>query len=255
MKKDDSNMNTVYLEGMTSISALLDTDSSVNDRRIIRILADRSKAEKKASELRFLEAKSSQIGFEIVLTDPDTIAKYASGTTHGGILAECTERTIPALTLEKIQPNGFYAYLEGMEDPYNFGNALRSLYAAGVCGVVLPERNWLTAAGIVARSSAGVSERIPLFTSTAEEATTIFHKAAYKILCAGIRNSVSIFEKEFPYPVLLVVGGEKRGISHVFLDQADEIVRIDYGSDFRGSLSSAASAAVLAFELFRQNKK
>ena len=255
MKKDDSNMNTVYLEGMTSISALLDTDSSVNDRRIIRILADRSKAEKKASELRFLEAKSSQIGFEIVLTDPDTIAKYASGTTHGGILAECTERTIPALTLEKIQPNGFYAYLEGMEDPYNFGNALRSLYAAGVCGVVLPERNWLTAAGIVARSSAGVSERIPLFTSTAEKAETIFHKAAYKILCAGIRNSVSIFEKDFPYPVLLVVGGEKRGISHVFLDQADEIVRIDYGSDFRGSLSSAASAAVLAFELFRQNKK
>ena len=255
MKNDDHNINTVYLEGMTSISALLDTNPSVNDRRIIRILADRSKAEKKASELRFLQAKASEIGFEIVFTNADTIAKYASGTTHGGILAECTERTIPALTLEKIQPNGFYAYLEGMEDPYNFGNALRSLYAAGVCGVVLPERNWMTAAGIVARSSAGVSERIPLFTSTAEEAVTVFHKADYQILCAGIRNSVSVFEKAFHYPVLLVVGGEKRGITRAFLDQADEIVRIDYGSDFRGSLSSAASAAVLAFELFRQNKK
>lgn len=254
MKKEPFATETVFLEGMTSISALFDS-ANVNDRRVLRVLFDRSKAEKKASELRFLNAKATEMGFEVVITDAGSIASIASGTTHGGILAQCTERTIPPLSPEAIRTGGFYAYLEGMEDPYNFGSALRSLYAAGVCGVVLPARNWMSAAGTVARASAGSSERLPLFTADAKDAVTLFHQAGYRILCAGIRDSVSIYEQTFRYPILLVIGGEKRGISRIFLENADHIVRIDYGSDFRGSLSSAASAAVLAFELYRQNRK
>ncbi len=245
---------TVLLEGMTSISALLNTDPSVNNRRILRVWIDRAAEAGKAAEIRFLNAKAREKGFETILTDARAIEAMATGKTHGGIVAECTPRTIPELTAEAIRPNGFYTYLEGMEDPYNFGSALRSLYAAGVCGVILPERNWMTAAGTVARSSAGASERLPLFTATPEQAADLFRQAGYTILCAGIRNSVSVYEKTFTYPIFMVIGGEKRGISRTFLEKADQIVRIDYGSDFRGSLSSAASAAVLAFELFRQNR-
>ena len=255
MKNNEQTSDLVLLEGMTSISALLNTDRAVNDRRVVRVLFDREKREKKAAELRFLEAKARETGFEVLITDAEEIEKIASGTTHGGILAECTARTIPPLTAENILPESFYVYLEGMEDPYNFGNTLRSLYAAGVRGVVLPERNWMTAAGVVARASAGASERLPLYRATPEQTTSAFRQKGYTILCAGIRNSVSIFEKTFRYPLLLVIGGEKRGISRAFLEKADQIVRIDYGSDFRGSLSSAASAAVLAFELYRQNRK
>ena len=245
---------TVLLEGMTSISALLDS-ANVNDRPIYRIWIDSERAQKRAADIRFLEAKKAELGFEMQYTNVETIAKLSSGQTHGGILAECGERTIVPLTADQIQANGFYVYLEGMEDPYNFGGALRSLYAAGVCGVVLPERNWMNAAGIVARASAGASERLPMFCADAQTAVSCFHSAGYQILCAGIRNSVSIYEKDFPYPLLLVVGGEKRGISRIFLKNADQIVRIDYGRAFRGSLSSSASAAVLAFEIFRQNRK
>ena len=244
----------MILEGMTSISALLNTDRTINDRAVSRILIDRSKAEKKAPEIRFLETKASERGFEIVFTDPHEIDDLTTGKTHGGVLAVCGARSLPELTAEAIQPNGFYAYLEGMEDPYNFGSALRSLYAAGVNGVVLPERNWMTAAGTVARASAGASERLPLFAATAEQAADRFHQVGYSVLCAEIRNSVSVYDQVFSYPILLVIGGEKRGISRTFLQKADQMIRIDYGSDFRGSLSSAASAAILAFELFRQNR-
>ncbi len=243
---------TVLLEGMTSISALLNSQK-VNDRPVYRIWIDSGKAEKRAPFIRFLEAKKAEYGFDLQYTDAKTIESLATGLTHGGIVAECGERTIPPLTGAQIQPNKLYVYLEGMEDPYNFGGALRSLYAAGVCGVVLPERNWMNAAGTVARASAGASERLLLFTATPETAVSAFRSAGYQILCAGIRDSVSIYETHFSYPILLVIGGEKRGISRTFLENADKIVRIDYGSDFRGSLSSSASAAVLAFELFRQN--
>ena len=94
-----------------------------------------------------------------------------------------------------------------------------------------------------------------MFTADAEDVVSCFRAAGYQILCAGIRDSVSLFEASFSFPLLLVVGGEKRGISRKMLEQADAIVRIDYGREFRGSLSAASAATVMAFELFRQNKK
>ena len=51
----------------------------------------------------------------------------------------------------------------------------------------------------------------------------------------------------------MIVGGEKRGISRAVLDKADNIVRIDYGNSFNGSLSTAAATAVFAFEILRNN--
>ena len=170
-------------------------------------------------------------------------------------MAFCTERTLSQLTADQIVPNAFYVYLEGIEDPYNFGYTVRSLYAAGVNGVIMPERNWMSAAGVVARSSAGTSELMPLYTAEGESALELFRKQGYRVLCAGIRDSVSVFDEHFPFPILLVIGGEKRGISRNLLEKADQIVRIDYGRSFRGSLSAASAATVMAFELFRQNKK
>ena len=49
-------------------------------------------------------------------------------------------------------PAPFVAMLDGVEDPYNFGQAVRALYAAGAHGLILRPRNWLTAAGVVARA-------------------------------------------------------------------------------------------------------
>jgi 23S rRNA (guanosine2251-2'-O)-methyltransferase len=254
LKEEQRFADSNILEGMTSISALLNSNG-VNDRKIEKVLIDRAKRKSKAPQIGFLTAKSHELGFPVEFVDAEEIDRLTVGNTHGGILALCTARTIPTLTAKDIQPNRFYVYLEGIEDPYNFGYAIRSLYAAGVSGIILPPRNWMSAAGVVARASAGASESLPIFEAEGEDAVKLFRAVGYSILCAGIRDSVSIFEEEFPYPVLLVVGGEKRGISRTLLDAADRIVRIDYGRDFSGSLSAASAATVLAFEIYRQNRK
>ncbi|MBR3894985.1 MAG: RNA methyltransferase [Clostridia bacterium] len=253
-KENEKFSPSNIFEGMTSISALLNSQCE-NDRRIERIWIDRDKKDTKAKEIGFLNAKARELGFDVEYVAAEKIDKICVGSSHGGIIAFCTERALPALATEKIKADGFYVFLEGVEDPYNFGYTLRSLYAAGVDGVVLPPRNWMSAAGVVARSSAGASELIPMFTASAEDVLGIFKSAGYQVLCAGIRDSVSVFDGNFLYPVLLVIGGEKRGISRKILDQADQIVRIDYGREFRGSLSAASAATVMAFEIYRQNRK
>ena len=240
-------------EGMTSISAVLNHAESCG-RKIEKVLIDVSKKSKKAPEISFLQAKSKELGFSLEWVEANTLNEIATGSTHGGILAVCSERQLPLLSESEIKPDGFYVFLEGIEDPYNFGYTVRSLYAAGVDGIILPPRNWMNAAGVVARASAGTSEMVPMLVSSSDEVAAYFHARGYQILCAGIRDSVSIFEEQFKFPVLLVIGGEKRGISRNILNSADKIVRIDYGRAFRGSLCASAAAAVLAFALYEQNK-
>ena len=256
MQKEEQRFaDSDILEGMTSISALLSA-TQANDRKIEKIWIDRTKRRSKAAEIGFLTAKSHERGFSIEFTSAEEIAKCAIGNTHGGILAFCSEREIPRLTenVDRIQKNGVYILLDGIEDPYNFGYAIRSLYASGADGVLLSPRNWMSVAGIVAKSSAGTSELMDMFLADHEEAVGVMKSLGYRIVAAGIRDSVSMYEGNFTKPILLIVGGEKRGISASLCAKADEIIRIEYGRSFRGSLSAASAATILAYEIYRQNR-
>ena len=257
MKKEISRFtDSVLFEGMTSLRACIRAmEESIHDRRILRVLYDRDKSESKRKELRYLRAMGTKLGFPLEETDGAYLDEVTVGSSHGGIIAECTDRRIPSLSAGLLRDNGFYVLIEGIEDPYNFGYAIRSLYACGVDGIVLSPRNWMSAAGVVCRSSAGASELLPMFTCDGVEAAGIFRDRGYKICCAGIRDSVSSFDADLTCPLFLIVGGEKRGISRAMLDTADTVVRIDYGREFAGSLSAASAASMLGYEVLRQNRK
>lgn len=244
------------MEGMSSISAVIKAiERKSTDRRISAVYVDSAKKSSKRREIAFLQRKAEELGFSLEFADAASIAEHAVGSSHGGIIAFCTGRSIPTLTSDALKRDGVYYLLEGVEDPYNFGYALRSIYAAGGDGIILTPRNWMGVAGVVARSSAGASELIDMYVCEPEDAVDIFKSLGYKVICAGIRESVSIFEADLSKPLFVVLGGEKRGISRGVLDKADEIVRIDYGNDFSGSLSTAAASAVFAFEVLRSNKQ
>lgn len=255
-KETEKFSKSNIFEGMSSISALIKgIESGVNDRRIVRVLFDQTKVKSKYAELRFLKSKADALGFTVQAVDPALLNEMTIGNTHGGIIAECSERTIPSLSKDLIEDHGVYFMLEGVEDPYNFGYAIRSLYAAGVSGVILSPRNWMGVAGVVARSSAGTSELIHMYVATPTDAIQLFKDKGYTVLCAGIRDSVSIYDTPLlKKPLLMILGGEKRGISRAVLEQADQVIRIDYGNSFAGSLSTSAAAAVFAFEILRSNR-
>lgn len=255
IKKEIKFENSTVLEGMTSISALLAAkEAGTNDREIFEIRYDRAKKAKKAREIAFLDAKCKALDIPLRDTTAAELDEFCIGNTHGGIIALCGARTLPRPTAESLPQNGFLCLLEGIEDPYNFGYAVRSLYAAGCNAVLVSERNWMSAAGVVARASAGASETLPVFSGDPEKAILAARERGYKIVCAGIRDSLPYTEAKLKKPLLLVVGGEKRGVSAGVLAQCDETVRIDYGRSFRGSLSTAAAVAILSFEILRQNR-
>ncbi len=255
-KEEIKFQDSTVFEGMTSIRAILrGIDAGVNDRKIEKILYDKERFKKISKEIGYLKAISKDYGFEISESDSRELEKITLGSSHGGLVAITGERTLPYLTSDfKPESDGFYAMIEGIEDPYNFGYSLRSLYAMGCSGIILTERNWMSAAGVVARSSAGASEMFRIYKSSPIDCLRFFKSNGYKIVCADENTDNILGNCELKLPILLIVGGEKRGISRAVIDEADLLVKIDYGREFKASLSAASATTMFAYEISRQNK-
>lgn len=240
--------NTV-LEGFVSVRAAFKSGS----RDIQAIYIRRDKWDKGVA---WLERTATITGIPVERVDDEVIDAHTSGKTHGGLIALVGPRKFVALdTIGAKQPNPFIVMLDGVEDPFNFGQAVRSLYAAGCTGLVLPPRNWFTAATVVARASAGASEYIPTaIVNDIFDAADHFRARGYRVACACEESAVALYEADLTGPLFLVIGGEKRGITRSFRDKADLPLVIPYGSDFDHSLGTAAATAVMAFEIMRQRR-
>ena len=255
-KEIEQFASSTILEGMTSIRALLHArEKGINNRPIHAVLYDKERAKKIAKDLSYIKAVSHIHGYNVVESSSEEIEELAIGNTHGGLIALCGERDIPSLLTAKneILENGFYVMIEGIEDPYNFGYAIRSLYACGVNGIVLGERNWYSASGVVARASAGASEMLPVYQCTPGECIATFKSLGYTTVAADLRTDNTLGTTSLQKPLLLVAGGEKRGISRGVLDTIDIKVKIPYASDFHASLSAASAVTMFAYEIMRQN--
>lgn len=255
------NDENIILEGMTSVSACIKAlDEKLSSRIIYEVLADSSKlsggSDRFRRRLSYLRTKSAEHGFALRLCDAAEIDALTSGNTHGGIAARVSPRTIASLDITNIKKNGFYMIFDGIEDPYSFGYSLRSLYAAGADGVILPSGHFINNDGVISRSSAGAYELLPVYFADGGTVNTIrsFRQAGYRILCSEIRRSVSYLDAHLCRPLVIVMGGEKRGISSSVIAECDGNVSIGYGRDFMGSLSTACAVSVLAFEVLRNSK-
>ena len=255
IQEDVRFINSTVFEGMTSIRAIIRAwDDGIAKRQINEILYDGARIAKISKEIGYLKAVSEKYGFSVRESTADEINGLTLGNSHGGIIAITEERVIPCLSdKSEIKPDGFYCMIQGIEDPYNFGYSLRSLYACGCDGIILPERNWMSAAGVVARSSAGASELLPMFTADPIDTAKHFKALGYTIVCAEEKTENVLGKCEMKLPILLIVGGEKRGISKALVDLADTLVKIDYAREFRASLSAASATTMFAYEIMRQN--
>ena len=247
-EKPTQNEEIAQLEGFISVLAAIQ-----GGNRIVHGIQMRTG--KDDGQTRYLEqaARKAEVALERV--SAEEIEQRAGGKTHGGVLAQVGPyRFAPIESLTAGKPSPFIAMIDGVEDPFNFGSSVRALYAAGADGLVLRPRNWLSAAGIVARASAGTSELIPTaLAETASDAAAVFHGLGLTLACAtDERGSMSLYEADLTAPLFLLIGGEKRGITRSFLDQADLKLRIPYGHPLPHSLGTASATAIIAFEVMRQ---
>ncbi len=242
-------MESIILEGSISVKAALEAGR----RECYEIITDGRKPDRNRNYILNL---AKEKGIPITLWTPEQISQLAGGSSHGGLLAKVSDRQYQSLEDAISRSVPFLALLEGIEDPYNFGGALRSLFAAGVTGILVPERNWCSAAAVVTKASAGASEFLDIVSvSDWETSLKNVRDRGIRILCAERKNAVSLYESDLTGPLILVFGGEMRGISAKILGYSDQNLFLPYGSNFRNALSANSAAAVFAFEAYRQRAK
>ena len=242
----ESGEDTILLEGHISIAAALEAGT----RPVYELFAIRETSNR---NIQRVMQQAEARGVPVQYVSAEEIAARAGGSSHGGLLALAGARTFVDPTELAKFDNPFIVMLDGVEDPFNFGQAVRALYAAGASGLVVPPRNWFSSAAIVARASAGASERIATtIVDSALEAAEIYRESGIVVACTAQQAAVPLHECDLTLPIFLLIGGERRGVTRSFREQADLLVNIPYGRSFRQSLGTAASAAVIGFEVLRQ---
>ena len=95
----------------------------------------------------------------------------------------------------------FVLVLEHLQDPTNFGTLLRSAEAAGVDGVVFPERGAAPLSAAAVKASAGASEHLLLARlPTIGEAIHELHAAGLRIVAADQDAPASAWETDLSWP-------------------------------------------------------
>ncbi|MEP7081521.1 MAG: TrmH family RNA methyltransferase [Chloroflexota bacterium] len=243
------NQWPLVLEGHVSVEAALEAGI----RRVHRIWAVRP-GDRRLGRLRAL---ARERGVLIDQVEDSLIADLAAGRSHGGVVALVgprRERRLDEL-LPEMGESPLIVMLDGVEDPFNFGQAVRALYAAGVDAVVL-RRTWETALATVTRASAGASELLPTaIVESVEEAAILSRRADMRVACAVNRPSATdLHEADLTGGLFVLIGGERRGVTRSFVDEADVQLRIGYGRERAPELGAAASAAIIGFEALRQRR-
>lgn len=188
------------------------------------------------------------------------IDQLAHGKTHGGIIALCSPK--PAMTTDQLLTRlttigapPFLLLLEGVEDSQNLGFTLRSAEALGVHGVLLKKHLWDFDMNAVGRASSGAYERLPLVKLERVEHDLNQLKRRGVSLLGCIANARrTLYEVDLTGPVMLCVGGEKRGLSGALREHCNTLIRIPMAAEAT-SLSMGHAASVLMAEVMRQRKQ
>lgn len=248
-------MDKQFVGGFISVKSILEAKS----RDVYRIVLEKerygavSRSAYHAAEKRqyaFLEHADVPIEF----VDADVFAALVGGSTSGGIAAEVGERRFLSLQELLQKENGYFAILDGIEDPFNFAYALRSLYASGVDGVILSERNFFSATEVVVRSSAGASELLPCCTvpDLEEACREMKQKGIRLVSTANANRARDLFRTSFRRPLCVIYGGERRGISAGVMELCDTVVKIKYPRNCHYSLPACSAISIITFEIGRR---
>ena len=238
----------MLLEGNVSVKAAI----LGNHRKVEKLYYDKHKNDK---DLNFILHRAKEKGIPCMPLEREEINAMATGRTHGGLVAEASPRVYQELSECMHGKTPFLVLLEGVEDPFNLGYIIRTLYSAGCDGLILPRHDWASAESTIAKSSAGAFEYLNIVMSDdLPRLVKDIKKQGIKTYAAMRKDAITYLEADYRKPSLIAIGGEMRGLSSAVRNEIEQNIYIPYANDFRNALNAASAAAVLSFEVYRQRR-
>ncbi len=182
----------------------------------------------------------------------------AKGGRHQGVVA--IVGPYPYRDLDELldQPAdaapGPLVVLDQVQDPRNLGAIVRSAYALGSTGLVLPERRATGITATVVRTSAGATEYLPICrVVNLVRALEAMRAAGWWLVGAAGRDGQPPETLDLADRVALVLGSEGKGLRPSTSKQCDFRVAIPMAGDL-DSLNVSVAAGILLAEAARQRR-
>ena len=181
--------------------------------------------------------------------------ELSNGGNHQGVVV-----TTPAFDYQNLEDifalaeqrneDPFILVLDGIEDPHNLGSILRTADAVGVHGVIIPKRRAVGLTGIVAKTSTGAIEHVPVVrvTNIAQAIDQLKEKGVWVFATAMDGQDMRSWNSKGA--IALVIGNEGAGVSKLVEEKADETITIPMVGHVQ-SLNASVAAAVLMYEVAR----
>ena len=231
------------------------TEALAAGREARRLLI--SASAKPSPELRAITDAARRLQLPTDRVPADQMTRLSGFDGHQGVLLEVEERRWADLEeiLARARSAGrdpFVLVLEHLQDPTNFGTLLRSAEAAGVDGVVFPERGAAPLSAAAVKASAGASEHLLLARlPTIGEAIHELKQAGLRLVAADQDAPASAWETDLGGPLAIVVGSEGSGLSGATRRRCDALVSFPMAGRV-ASLNASTAGALLLFEVVRQ---
>ncbi len=198
-------------------------------------------------------------GVEVRITTREALNREAPNAVHQGVIAIASAReyaTLDGILQIPVQKgqSPLFLVLDGVEDPRNLGAILRTAEAAGVHGVIIPERRAAGLTETVAKAAVGALEYVPVV-KVANIVNTIetLKKAGVWVAGAEAGGEAIYWGVDFVRPSALVLGGEDRGIRRLVKEHCDYLVALPLMGKIN-SLNVSVAAGILLYEVLRQRR-
>jgi 23S rRNA (guanosine2251-2'-O)-methyltransferase len=198
-----------------------------------------------------------KIGLQVRFVSRAELDHMAGNVAHQGVVAVTSAKQYSDLDDVITAKRGVYSLilvLDGVEDPHNLGAIIRTADAAGVDGLVIPERRAAGVSGTVTKVSAGATAHVPIAKVT-NIARTLQDLKEQNIWVVGLdERAPSTYDTlDFNMNCALVMGAEGKGVHDLVRKKCDFLVSIPMLGKV-SSLNVSVAAGVVLYEIVRQRR-
>lgn len=176
---------------------------------------------------------------------------------HQGVVAEVPPFRYSSIgaILERAkarQEAPFILMLDGIQDVHNLGALLRTAEAAGMHGVIIPERRAASVTPTVYKSSAGALHYLPIAQITnLTQSIKQLKEAGVWVAGLDMAGEQPPHKSNLLGPLALVVGAEGKGLSRLVAEHCDFLVSLPMHGQIN-SLNASVAGAIVIYEALRQ---
>ncbi len=212
-------------------------------------------------EIERIRTLAEKRGAPVALAVEGELAGLSKGGNHQGVVAAFS--SYPYVEFESLMtgcrdstPHSLIVVLDHVQDPQNLGSILRTAECVGAAGVVIAKDRAAGVTPAAVRASSGASEYLRVArVINVVRAVRQLREAGYRIVgLESVADAATYTEIDLSGHVVLVVGGEDKGITRLVREACDAVVRIPVLGKV-GSLNAGVAFGVAAFEILRQRKK